>query len=145
MKKYELTIKETKYEVVIKELGAKTAKVNVNGKPFDVAIAFDNSQPVFTPPPPRQAVASRAVEQAAPVPAADTGGDGTAIKAPMPGLILKIFVSVGDSVSVGQKIVLMEAMKMENDINSTVAGVVKSVQIKEGDNVKEHQALIIIG
>jgi glutaconyl-CoA/methylmalonyl-CoA decarboxylase subunit gamma len=144
MKKYELTIKGNKYTVEVKEFGAKSAKVDVNGKVFDVAVAFTGEpQAVFTPPVPRSTAATRPVEQQqAP---ADNGAEGFAIKAPMPGLILKILVKPGDSVSVGQKVMSMEAMKMENDINTTVAGTVKSVQVKEGDNVKEHQALITIG
>ena len=144
MKKYELTIKGNKYAVEVKEFGSKSAKVDVNGKIFDVAVAFTGEpQAVFIPPVPRQTAANRPVEQAVQV---DTGSaDGFGIKAPMPGLILKILVKPGDVVSVGQKVMSMEAMKMENDINTTVAGTVKSIQVKEGDNVKDHQTLITIG
>lgn len=144
MKKYELTIKGTKYAVEVKEFGAKSAKVDVNGKIFDVAVAFTGEpQAVYTPPVQRQTASNRPVEQSAPV--ESDLGSGFGIKAPMPGLILKILVKVGDVVSVGQKVMSMEAMKMENDINTTVAGTVKGVQVKEGDNVKEHQTLITIG
>lgn len=144
MKKYELTIKGTKYAVEIKEFGAKSAKVDVNGKVFDVAVAFTGQpQAVFTPPVPRSVSSTRPVEQQAPV--ASDSSAGHSVKAPMPGLILKILVKPGDSVSVGQKVMSMEAMKMENDINTTVAGTVKEIQVKEGDNVREHQPLITIG
>ncbi len=63
----------------------------------------------------------------------------------MPGLIMKVLVKVGDTVTAGQKVMTMEAMKMENDINSGTAGTVKAVLVKEGDNVKEHQPLVTIG
>ena len=67
------------------------------------------------------------------------------VVAPMPGLIMKVLVKVGDTVTVGQKVMTMEAMKMENDINAGSAGTVKAVLVKEGDNVKEHQPLVTIG
>lgn len=63
----------------------------------------------------------------------------------MPGLIMKVLVKVGDTVTAGQKVMTMEAMKMENDINTGTAGTVKAVLVKEGDNVKEHQPLVTIG
>ena len=150
MKKYELTIKGKKFDVEVKDFGGATAKVAVNGNEYDVDITYKGGEPVaFTPATPRPA-APRAAAAAAPVaaaPAAAPAGDvsGNNVVAPMPGLIMKVLVKVGDTVSAGQKVMTMEAMKMENDINAGSAGTVKAVLVKEGDNVKEHQPLVTIG
>ncbi|MBP5406454.1 acetyl-CoA carboxylase biotin carboxyl carrier protein subunit [bacterium] len=149
MKKYELTIKGKKFDVEVKDFGGATAKVAVNGNEYDVDITYKGGEPVaFTPATPRPAAPKAAA--AAPVaaaPAAAPAGDvsGNNVVAPMPGLIMKVLVKVGDTVSVGQKVMTMEAMKMENDINAGSAGTVKAVLVKEGDNVKEHQPLVTIG
>ncbi|MBP5591337.1 acetyl-CoA carboxylase biotin carboxyl carrier protein subunit [bacterium] len=150
MKKYELTIKGKKFDVEVKDFGGATAKVAVNGNEYDVDITYKGGEPVaFTPAAPRPA-AARPAAAAAPVaaaPAAAPAGDvsGNNVVAPMPGLIMKVLVKVGDTVTAGQKVMTMEAMKMENDINSGTAGTVKAVLVKEGDNVKEHQPLVTIG
>ena len=149
MKKYELTIKGKKFDVEVKDFGGATAKVAVNGNEYDVDITYKGGEPVaFTPSAPRPAAPRAAA--AAPVaaaPAASPAGDvsGNNVVAPMPGLIIKVLVKVGDTVTVGQKVMTMEAMKMENDINAGSAGTVKAVLVKEGGNVKEHQPLVTIG
>ena len=150
MKKYELTIKGKKFDVEVKDFGGATAKVAVNGNEYDVDITYKGGESVaFTPAAPRPAAArpSAAAAPAAATPAASPAGDvsGNNVVAPMPGLIMKVLVKVGDTVTAGQKVMTMEAMKMENDINSGTAGTVKAVLVKEGDNVKEHQPLVTIG
>ncbi|MBR4532803.1 acetyl-CoA carboxylase biotin carboxyl carrier protein subunit [bacterium] len=150
MKKYELTIKGKKFDVEVKDFGGATAKVAVNGNEYDVDITYKGGEPVaFTPAAPRPAAArpAAAAAPAAAAPAAAPAGDvsGNNVVAPMPGLIMKVLVKVGDTVTAGQKVMTMEAMKMENDINSGTAGTVKAVLVKEGDNVKEHQPLVTIG
>jgi len=149
MKKYELTIKGKKFDVEVKDFGGATAKVAVNGNEYDVDITYKGGEPVaFTPAAPRPAAARpAAAAPAAAAPAAAPAGDvsGNNVVAPMPGLIMKVLVKVGDTVTAGQKVMTMEAMKMENDINSGTAGTVKAVLVKEGDNVKEHQPLVTIG
>ena len=149
MKKYELTIKGKKFDVEVKDFGGATAKVAVNGNEYDVDITYKGGEAVaFTPAAPRPAAARPAAAPApAATPAASPAGDvsGNNVVAPMPGLIMKVLVKVGDTVTAGQKVMTMEAMKMENDINSGTAGTVKAVLVKEGDNVKEHQPLVTIG
>ncbi|MBQ3367286.1 acetyl-CoA carboxylase biotin carboxyl carrier protein subunit [bacterium] len=150
MKKYELTIKGKKFDVEVKDFGGATAKVAVNGNEYDVDITYKGGESVaFTPAAPRPAAArpAAAAAPAAATPAAAPAGDvsGNNVVAPMPGLIMKVLVKVGDTVTAGQKVMTMEAMKMENDINSGTAGTVKAVLVKEGDNVKEHQPLVTIG
>ncbi len=138
MKKYDFKINGKQYNVEIKDFQVKSAKVDVNGKVFDVEINYPESTPAMTVP--------------RPVPSSDKKEEPevkkvvvNSIKAPMPGLIIKLDVNVGDTVTIGQKVAVMEAMKMENDINSTYAGTVKEINVKEGDNVQENQTLIVIG
>lgn len=67
------------------------------------------------------------------------------IKSPMPGLIVKILKQVGDNVEVGDPIILLEAMKMENEIRASASGIIKSISIKENSSVEKGQALLEIG
>ncbi len=145
MKKYELKIGGKEYKVEIKDFTGKTAKVEVNGKSYAVDIAYTGGEApkpmVASAPRPVAAVAPvQPAAASAPAPAAGAG----AVYAPMPGLILKILVKPGDVVKTGQRVMTMEAMKMENDINTTVSGTVAEVRVKEGENVKENQVLITI-
>ena len=66
------------------------------------------------------------------------------ILSPMPGLILKVYKSVGENINPGEPLILLEAMKMENEIHSPKTGVVKSVEIKIGNSVEKNQLLAII-
>jgi oxaloacetate decarboxylase alpha subunit/pyruvate carboxylase subunit B len=75
----------------------------------------------------------------------DSGDEGTPITIPMPGLIIKLLVKVGDKVETGDIIAVMEAMKMEIDLPSPVAGVVKTINFSKGDNVNRDDVLAIIG
>ena len=75
--------------------------------------------------------------------APSTGKSG--VKSPLPGVILDIRIKEGDTVSVGQTLMVLEAMKMENNIDSDRAGVVKSVKVNRGDSVLEGDVLITLG
>ena len=78
--------------------------------------------------------------------AASAGPVGPApIVAPMPGLIVRVSVKVGDKVEAGQGIVVMEAMKMENELRATAAGVVKSVEVAAGTAVEKGALLVALG
>lgn len=70
--------------------------------------------------------------------------DDSSITAPMPGLITKILVKEGDKITIGQTLIIIEAMKMENAINATRAGEIKKILIKEGQEVRSSQELILI-
>lgn len=121
----------------------KRFNITVNGKAYDVAVEeiTDGSAPV-------QAVAPAApVKAAAPAPvpaAAPAVGEGTKVTAPMPGNILDVKVSTGDTVTKGQVLMVLEAMKMENDIVAPCDGKVTSVIVKKGDTVNASDALATI-
>ncbi len=72
------------------------------------------------------------------------GSGDVTIKAPMPGLVRAINVNVGDSVIARQGVVILEAMKMENELRTPRVGVVKEIRVKPGDKVKQGQVLVII-
>ena len=121
----------------------KRFNITVNGKAYDVAVEeVGGSAPAAAPvSAPAPAPAAAPALAAAPAPAA---GNGTPVKAPMPGNILDVKVNVGDTVSVGQVLVVLEAMKMENDIVANAAGKVTSITVKKGDTVNSDDVIATI-
>lgn len=120
----------------------KRYNITVNGKTYDVAVeevGASSSAAASTPSAPAAAPAPAPAAQAAPT------GAGTPVKAPMPGNILDVKVNVGDTVSVGQVIVILEALKMENDIVATAAGKITSLPVKKGDTVNSDDVIATIG
>lgn len=118
----------------------KRFNVTVNGKSYDVAVEeiTDGSAPVATAP-------VSAPVKPAPAPAsAPEKGEGESVSAPMSGTILDVKVSVGDSVTKGQVIMVLEAMKMENDIVSPCDGKVTSILAKKGDTVNPSDTLATV-
>lgn len=144
MKEYRYTIDGNKYEVAINEVNDTTAKVTVNGAEYTVEWEKPveekpvvKVQPVAAKP----AVAAAATPAAAPAAAAV---NGHAIKTPLPGVIIDVKVNVGDAVKKGDTVVVLEAMKMENNINADRDGKVTAVQIAKGDTVADGAVLIVI-
>ena len=114
----------------------KRYNITVNGKAYDVAV----EEVVGS-----TAAAPVAAAPAAPAPAAAPVADGTKVTAPMPGTILDIKVAVGDTVKSGQAICVLEAMKMENDVNAPCDGKVLSVNTTKGSAVETGAVLAVIG
>lgn len=142
MKKYKFTINGHDYDVHIKDIEDNVAEVDVNGTNYEVVLHND----VKTPKTPR--LVRKPVEK--------LPGEGLIIKkpsqggkfqvnSPLPGTILKIHVSVGDNVTEGQNVLVMEAMKMENQVQTTRGGEVVAIKVKEGDAVQQDDVLIEIG
>ena len=122
--------------------------INVNGKSYDVAVeeVKDGSTPVMMEMPQPTVAAAPAAPATAPKAAAPAANAaGTKIESPMPGTIMKVNVKVGDTVNEGDAVVVLEAMKMENDIPATVSGKVVAVNVANGDTVESGATLIVIG
>ena len=149
MNKYQYKVKGVDYEVEIAEVEGNIAKVNVNGIPFELELQKpinaakhpSMNTPKVQAPQPAAAAAPVAAAPAAP---AAPAGTGNAIKAPLPGTVTEIKVQVGQQVNVGDTVVVLEAMKMANNIESDYAGQVTSIVVKQGDTVMEGAVLLTI-
>jgi len=144
MKEYKLTINGNEYVTSI-SVEDGIANVTVNGQEYknisvEGMIKKNKSMPHVAP---RPAASAEAAPVAVPRPAS-TGGAGSSIKSPLPGVVLDVFVKEGDAVKTGQRLMLLEAMKMENNIESDKDGVVKSIVARKGDSVLEGDVLITI-
>ena len=149
MNKFEYKVQGVDYEVEIEEMEGNIAKVSVNGIPFEVELkqpinpAKAITRPKVVAPAP---AAAAPAAPAAPVarPAAPAGA-GSPVKAPLPGTISSVNVKVGDKVNVGDTVVVLEAMKMQNNIEAENSGTVTSILVNQGDSVMEGATLITIG
>ena len=146
MAKYQYTVEGTDYEVEILEVEDNIAKVTVNGAAFEVELKQalkPTSRPIkqVTAPAPKPAAAPAQAPTAAP---AATPAAGAKIEAPLPGTITDIKVKVGDKVKAGDTILVLEAMKMQNNIEAENDGEITSVMVKIGDSVMEGSLLVTI-
>ena len=126
--------------------------ITVNGKVYDVAVeeVAAGAAPVAAPvaaPAPAAAPAAAPAPAAEPAPAAAPAGpvEGTEVTAPMPGTIMEVNCAVGDTVTRGQAIFVLEAMKMNNDIVAPCDGKIVSVVANKGDAVNSSDVLAVIG
>ena len=138
MKKYKFTIKGNDYEVRIKDIEESVAHIEVNGTEYNVELHREVKQSK-TPKLVRKPVAKMPGEGT--ITKSPTGG-GIHVKAPLPGNIFKILVNVGDEVKKGDNLLIMEAMKMENNVLAEKDGVVKTIKVKEGQAVLQGDVLI---
>lgn len=143
MKTYRFKINGNDYEVTVNTVEGGVADVTVNGTPYKVEMenASAAAPAVQTAPavPVKQTVAP---VQAAPAPAA---GAGKSLTSPLPGVIVSVNVNVGDVVKTGQTVAVLEAMKMENDIQAECDGTVTAVKVAKGDSVLEGAVIVTIG
>jgi glutaconyl-CoA/methylmalonyl-CoA decarboxylase subunit gamma len=142
MKQYKFVINGLQYEVEIKEFADSIAELEVNGTPFRVEVTHQPAT-TKTPRPKRPAVKSQAAA-AAPAAAPTGGGPVSQVTSPLPGTVLQVLVKAGDTVKKGDKLLVMEAMKMENNIQSERDGIIKSIKVAVGDNVLQGAALLEI-
>ena len=141
MKNYKLKINGNDYNVEINEVEGQEIKLDVNGTPYVVTVDQEIKQqkkPVVSSPRPQAAPTAAA-------PKAGAAAAGAKVTTPLPGTILDVFVNVGDTVKAGQTVVLLEAMKMENNIEADTAGTIKEVKVRKGDSVLEGDVLVVIG
>ncbi|MCQ2276163.1 MAG: biotin/lipoyl-binding protein [Bacteroidales bacterium] len=149
MKNYKFTINGNKYSVEVGDLENNAVNVEVNGTPYNVEMDMEIKQPVKVKPVVK--VSANTNKAAAPAaatanvksaPAAATAS-GATLKSPLPGTILDIFCKEGDAVKAGQRLFLLEAMKMENNIDAEKDGVIKEVRVHRSDSVMEGDVLVV--
>jgi biotin carboxyl carrier protein len=151
MNTYKYKVKGVDYEVEIAEVEGNIAKVNVNGIPFELELQKpinaakhpSMNKPKVEVPRPAATTAAAPVAAVTPQPAAAAGA-GNAIKAPLPGTVTDVKVQVGQQVNVGDIVLVLEAMKMQNNIESDYAGQVTSILVKPGETVMEGAVLLTI-
>jgi glutaconyl-CoA/methylmalonyl-CoA decarboxylase subunit gamma len=151
--KYHLEINQKNFDVTISGIAGNSARVQVNGQPYVVHIGRppkpDSQRPATQPPGAvkRTNEASATVQsqkhQASILPVLPSQSEP--ILAPIPGLILEIKVKVGEIVSAGQSVAVLEAMKMENSLITHVSGMVKEIRFEKGSEVSTGDVILIVG
>ena len=152
MKQYKYKINGAQYDVTIDSIAGNIAKVEVNGIPFEVEMqgsslveealpvqVADEASVTATP-----AQAAPKAETPAPA-AAASPGTGAPVKAPLPGVVTKVPVTVGQTAKKGETVLVLEAMKMENNITAEADGTITGICVAAGDSVMEGTTLLTIG
>lgn len=143
MKEYKYTINGNKYDVEINDIVENIATVTVNGEKYSVEMEKE-------PEPVKKKVVVKPVAQPQPAAASSSSASSAkvnannALKAPLPGVIREINVAVGDEVKVGDTVVVLEAMKMANNLEAEKAGKVTAVLVQVGESVMEDTPLVFI-
>lgn len=139
MKNYKFTISGHTYEVDILDVDGDLAKIEVNGTPYMVEIhqqVRHQKTPTLVRPVMKEPHKNIEKKEAS---------SRLVVKSPLPGIILELAVKEGDMVKKGQKLVVMEAMKMENEIKAEKDGEIVSVKVSQGQSVLQDEVLIEIG
>ncbi|HKB86877.1 MAG TPA: biotin/lipoyl-containing protein [Ignavibacteriaceae bacterium] len=144
MKKFKFTIQGNSYDVEILNFEDNTAEIDVNGTIYKVDVEHEVKK-VKTPKLVRNKVEPSAGGDIAKTSRPSERKGAGAIKAPLPGTIIEVRVKPGDKVKMSDKLLVMEAMKMENNINSDREGTIIDVKVKAGDAVLEGDLLVEIG
>ena len=152
MKQYKYTINGAQYDVNIESIVGSKAQVTVNGIPFEVEMQGSTLVEAALPTVSTEATAAPAAAPVAPAaeaPAAPAAkgaaGEGTPVKAPLPGVVTKVLVQVGQAVKKGDTVLVLEAMKMENNITAECDGSITGICTAAGDSVMEGTTLLTIG
>jgi biotin carboxyl carrier protein len=138
MKKFDFTIRGNRYKVEIKDIEDNIATLDVNGTSFEVEI-HKEVKTAKTPKLVRKEVKLKPGEGLI-----KKSNKGNVVKSPLPGNIFKINVSVGDSVKKGDVLLIMEAMKMENNVLAEKDGSIKEIKVKEGEAVLQNDVLLTL-
>lgn len=144
MKEYKYKINGNVYNVSVDDIEHNVAQVLVNGTPYKVELPEQAAAPVVAVAKPKPSAAPRTESGSKIISKPTASGSSSAVKAPLPGVILDIKVNVGDTVKNGDTVIVLEAMKMENNIHSDRDGVVKAINVNKGDSVLEGAALLTI-
>ncbi|WP_047451541.1 biotin/lipoyl-containing protein [Alistipes sp. ZOR0009] len=144
MKQYKLKINGNDYDVHVNNVDGNIVDVEINGSPYKVEIDREIKQsktPTLVRPEAVPSTDSHPSVAKTVSPGMATSG---AIKSPLPGVILSLAVREGDIVKVGQRLLVLEAMKMENNIDSDKEGKIASIKVRQGDSVMEGDVLVVI-
>ena len=155
MAKYQYTVKGVDYEVEIQDIEGNIANVTVNGIPFEVEMKqpvkagkqkVKLAEPTATTSSPaaKSTADSQATTSSQPASQAAPSTGGKPVVAPLPGTINDIKVKVGDKVNAGDTVVILEAMKMQNNIEAETSGTITSINVNKGDAVMEGDTLVTI-
>lgn len=141
MKEYKYTINGNKYEVAIGDIVENIANITVNGEEYKVEM-----EPEAEPAKPKAVVrpVANVEETASPTSSNAKVNTQNAVKAPLPGVITEIRVAVGDEVKAGDTVVVLEAMKMANNLDAEKGGKVTAICVQAGQSVMEGDALVVI-
>lgn len=143
MKSFKYTINGNTYKVHINSVVDDVAEVEVNGTPYNVKMEKPAKKQMVTLKRPAQAPTTASGAPVVTRPAASNVAG--AVKSPLPGVILSVDCKIGDTVKRGQKILVLEAMKMENNINADRDGKIIDIKVNKGDSVLEGADLVVIG
>jgi biotin carboxyl carrier protein len=142
MKQFKYTINGNIYNVTVNKVEDTIAEVEVNGTPYKVLMDKPAKKQMITIKRPVQAPTTTTGAPVVTRPANTVSGG--AVKSPLPGVILSIDCNIGDTIKKGQKLLVLEAMKMENTIPSDRDGVIAEIKVSKGDSVLEGADLVII-
>ena len=142
MSTYNLKINGKQYNVTVNSVEGNNASVNVNGVDYNVEIE-GGAAPVVAPVAAPVAAPAAAPATPAPAPAAAPAG-GKSIVSPLPGVIISVDVKEGQAIKRGQKVAVIEAMKMENEILAEFDGTVTAIHVSKGDSVLEDAKIVTI-
>ena len=142
MKEYNLKVNGNEYAVNITKIEDNAATLTVNGTEYTVEVEGIATQPTRVV---NKGVQTPQMQSSEPVvkPVA-SGGASSPVKSPLPGVILDVMIREGDTVKAGQTLLVLEAMKMENNIDADKDGVVERVSARKGDSVLEGDVLLTI-
>lgn len=145
MKSYKFTVNGKEYAVDVFGIEGRTASLSVNGVPYSVELSEDIPQPAAAAAPaPRPSAPAQAPEPQAAPSAAPAGAVSSVVRSPLPGVIISVDVKEGQAVKKGQKVAVLEAMKMENEIQADSDGTIAAVLVHQGDSVLEGAELVKI-
>ena len=139
MKEYKYTINGNKYEVVISDITENIATLTVNGEKYTVEM-----EKQAEPEKPKPVVRQVSAESEAGETKSAGSASGTAVKAPLPGVITEICVEEGQEVQAGDTVIVLEAMKMANALQAEKSGKISAIVVKVGQSVMEDEALVFI-
>ena len=140
MKAYKFKIGGNQYDVTVNGIEGKLADVTVNGVNYQVELENE----VAAAPAAAAPVAAPAAAAAPAAPAAAAPAGGKKIGSPLPGVIISVDVKEGQAVKRGQKVAVIEAMKMENEILAECDGTITAIHVKQGDSVLEGADIVTI-